>query len=108
MLSGVSARRGEAQAYIHLVLAIAAKALAAKNAVSAKREFDPNTARYDFRVFLLRLGFIGADFKSTRKHLMKHLGGSAAWKGERRDRRAHGAAPAPEGGTGPEENGAAA
>ena len=77
---------GEVKAYLHLVLAIASKALTAKSAVSAKREFDPATARYDLRVFLLRLGFIGADFKSTRHHLMKHLGGSAAWRGERRDR----------------------
>lgn len=99
---------GEVKAYVHLVLAIAAKALSAKAAVSAKRDFDPSTARYDFRVFLLRLGFIGAEFKTTRLHLMKHLGGSAAWKGERRDRRARTAPAAPEGGTSTEESGAAA
>lgn len=88
---------GKAKAYLHLVLAIAAMALEAKRAVSTKREFNPATARYDFRCFLLRLGFIGAEFKSTRKHLMEHLGGSAAWKGERRDtarRAAPGEAPA--------------
>ncbi len=77
---------GEVKAYVHLVLAIAHKALSAKSAASRKRTLDPATARYDLRVFLLRLGFIGPEFKSTRMHLMKHLGGSAAWKGTRRDR----------------------
>jgi hypothetical protein len=79
---------GEVKAYIHLVLGLAAKALTAKSASEKRREFNPATAKYDMRVLLLGLGFLGDEFKSTRHHLTKHLAGSAAWKGERRDRRA--------------------
>ena len=60
---------------------------AARAASSSKRSYDAATAKYDFRVFLLHLGLIGPEFKTARLHLLKRLGGSAAWKGERRDRR---------------------
>lgn len=36
--------------------------------------------KYAFRCFLLRLGFIGQEYKTTRKVLMKNLEGNAAWK----------------------------
>jgi len=74
---------GKVKAYIQFVLAIAAKALSARGASSRKREFNPASARYDFRCFLLRLGFIGDEFKTARLHLTKHLAGSAAWKNGR-------------------------
>jgi hypothetical protein len=38
-------------------------------------------------VVLLHLGLIGDEFKTARLHPTKKLAGSAAWKGERRDRR---------------------
>ena len=78
---------GEVKAYVQLVLAMAAKALSSKAASSKRREFNPATAKYDFRVVLLHLGLIGEEFKTARLHLTKKLAGSAAWKGERRDRR---------------------
>jgi hypothetical protein len=87
---------GEVKAYVQLVLALAAKALTSKSASSARRTFQVETAKYDFRVFLLSLGMIGDEFETARHHLTKNLAGSAAWKGERRDRRAPAAAPAPE------------
>lgn len=37
--------------------------------------------KYAFRCFLLRLGFIGAEYKADRKILLKNLTGSAAFKG---------------------------
>jgi Putative amidoligase enzyme len=77
---------GEVKAYIQLVLALAAKALTAKAASSKRRDFNASTAKYDFRVVLLHLGLIGDEFKTARLHLTKKLSGSAAWKGERRDR----------------------
>jgi hypothetical protein len=86
---------GEVKAYVQLVLGLAAKALTAKSASSKRRDFNPATAKYDFRVLLLSLGMVGDEFKTARLHLTKHLAGSAAWKGERRDRRANGNAPAP-------------
>jgi hypothetical protein len=75
------------KAYVQFVLALAAKALRSKGASSKRREFNVATAKYDWRVFLLSLGLIGDEFKIARKHLTQHLAGSAAWKGERRDRR---------------------
>ena len=78
---------GEVKAYVQLTLALAAKALASKAASSKRRDFNPATAKYDFRVLLLGLGLIGDEFKTARHHLTKHLAGSAAWKGQRRDRR---------------------
>ncbi len=78
---------GEVKAYVQLVLAMAAKALASKAASSKRRDFNVATAKYDFRVVLLHLGLIGDEFKTARLHLTKKLAGSAAWKGERRDRR---------------------
>lgn len=82
-----SLHAGEVKAYVQLVLAMAGKALASKAASSKRRDFNPATAKYDFRVVLLHLGLIGEEFKTARLHLTKKLAGSAAWKGERRDRR---------------------
>ncbi len=79
---------GEVKAYVQFVLALARKALSARAASSRKRAFDPASAKYDFRVFLLHLGFIGDEYKNTREHLTKHLQGSAAWKHGRPERRA--------------------
>ena len=79
---------GKIKAYIQFVLALSAKALKAKSASSKRREFNPATAKYDFRTFLLSIGLIGDEFKTARVHLLSLLEGSAAWKHGRRDRRA--------------------
>ena len=72
---------GEVKAHIVLCLAIAAKALCATCASTKnQRPYNPESARYDLRVFLLRLGLIGPEFKNVRMHLMKRMPGSAAWK----------------------------
>ena len=47
--------------------------------VSAK-EKEVDNEEYAFRCFLLRLGFIGAEFKSERKILLRNLTGSSAFK----------------------------
>ena len=36
--------------------------------------------KYAFRCFLLRLGFIGAEYKAARKILLKNLSGSSAFR----------------------------
>ena len=71
---------GKVKAYVQLVLAVAAKALNGRAASSLKRSFDPQSARYDFRVFLLHLGLIGDEFKTARKHLIAALPGDSAFK----------------------------
>lgn len=47
--------------------------------VQAKEKKVENE-KYAFRCFLLRLGFVGTEFKADRKLLLKNLEGSAAFK----------------------------
>ena len=44
------------------------------------REKAVDNEKYAFRCFLLRLGFIGAEHKQTRKILLRNLTGSSAFK----------------------------
>lgn len=44
------------------------------------KEKAPENEKYAFRCFLLRLGFIGAEYKTDRKILLRNLIGSAAFK----------------------------
>lgn len=57
----------------------------AKNArrVTAK-EKETGSEKYAFRCFLLRLGFIGDEYKSKRKTLLKNLSGSSAFRDGRK------------------------
>ena len=71
---------GKIKAYIQFCVALAKKALESRSASAKKRTLNRETAKYDFRVFLLRLGMIGDEFKTARKHLLANLAGSAAWK----------------------------
>ena len=50
-----------------------------KRVTAKEREVD--NEKYAFRCFLLRLGFIGAEYKTERKALLRNLTGSAAFKG---------------------------
>ena len=45
------------------------------------KEKEVDNEKYAFRCFLLRLGFIGAEFKTDRKILLRNLSGSSAFKG---------------------------
>jgi len=47
--------------------------------ISAK-EKEVDNEKYAFRCFLLRLGFIGEEFKTARKILLRNLSGSTAFK----------------------------
>lgn len=49
-----------------------------KRITAKEKEID--NKKYAFRCFLLRLGFIGAEYKSTRKILLRNLDGSSAFK----------------------------
>lgn len=77
---------GMVKAAVQLSILICLRAKAAK-ASSAKnpRAYSEASAKYDFRVFLLRLGANGGIFKTMRKLLTKNLPGSAAWKDGRHD-----------------------
>ena len=78
---------GEVRANVLLALTLVAYAMDAKCAGGGnRREFRETSGKYDLRVLLLRLGWIGDEFKAPRKHMMARLGGSTAW----RDGAAHG------------------
>lgn len=47
-------------------------------------EKPTNNEKYAFRCFLLRLGFIGAEYKTARKILLRNLAGSSAFRSGQR------------------------
>ena len=67
-----------AQAYSRLVTALCQLAKKSKR-ITAKEHEVPNE-KYAFRCFLLRLGFIGKEYKDCRKILLEKLRGSAAFR----------------------------
>lgn len=69
---------GKVKAYIQLCLAISHQALIQKGATRSKTQ-SPNE-KYTFRTWLLRLGMIGDEFKTARKHLLDNLEGNIAWR----------------------------
>lgn len=71
---------GEIKSYIQLCLAISNQALQQKSA--RFRKTTSTNEKYTFRTWLLRLGFIGEEFKTARLHLLKNLDGCIAWKTE--------------------------
>lgn len=68
----------EINAYTAFVAALCEMARNQKR-ITAK-EKDVDNEKYAFRCFLLRLGFIGAEHKQTRKILLRNLSGSSAFK----------------------------
>lgn len=69
---------GEVKSYIQLCLAISHQALVQRGASHVKTH--PENEKYTFRTWLLRLGMIGDEFKTARKHLLKNLEGNIAWR----------------------------
>ena len=68
----------EAKTYTHLISALCDMARNQKR-ITAKEKVTDND-KYAFRCFLLRLGFIGAEFKDERKILLRNLSGNSAFK----------------------------
>ena len=71
-----------APTYMKFITAICDMAKNQKR-ITAKAKVNENE-KYAFRCFLLRLGFIGDEFKQDRKILLKNLEGSSAFKHEKR------------------------
>ena len=65
-------------AYTQFITAITKMAKEQKRILGKER--DVENEKYAFRCFLLRLGFIGDEYKLTRKILLENLEGSAAFK----------------------------
>ena len=68
----------ETQSYTQLVSKLVEQARTAKRVIMKDKAVE--NEKYAFRCFLLRLGFIGQEYKIARKVLMKNLEGNAAWK----------------------------
>lgn len=71
----------EVKAYMNLVTKLCEMAKNAKR-VTAKEKTEANE-KYAFRCFLLRLGFIGDEYKTDRKVLLANLDGNSAFKSEK-------------------------
>lgn len=68
----------EIKAYTQLCSALCKMAKESKRITGKDHPVD--NEKYAFRCFLLRLGFIGDEYKTSRKILLKNLSGSAAYK----------------------------
>lgn len=68
----------ELKAYDTFICKLCEMARNAKRVVAKEKETDND--KYTFRCFLLRLGFIGAEFKAERKILLRNLAGSSAFR----------------------------
>ena len=69
----------EIKAYTHFISALSEMAINQKRITVKEKEVE--NEKYVFRCFLLRLGFIGKDYKDERKILLRNLTGSSAFKG---------------------------
>ena len=66
------------KAYTHFITALCDMARNQKRITAKERPTD--NEKYAFRCFLLRLGFIGAEYKEERKALLKNLSGNGSFK----------------------------
>jgi hypothetical protein len=65
-------------AYTNFIAALCRMTNEAKRVTATAKEVE--NEKYAFRCFLLRLGFIGAEYKKDRKILLQNLSGSAAFR----------------------------
>ena len=72
----------EVSAYARFIGALCAMAKNQKRVTATEKAYD--NEKYAFRCFLLRLGFIGPEYKEERKVLLSRLTGSAAFKNGQR------------------------
>ena len=68
----------KAAAYVHLCLAMSAQAIVQRSTVMQKTRSDNEL--FTFRVWLVRLGLNGDEFKETRDLLLANLSGDRAWR----------------------------
>ena len=67
-----------AAAYAKFITALCRMSREAKRVTAKEKEVS--NEKYAFRCFLLRLGFIGAEYKKDRKILLENLTGSSAFR----------------------------
>lgn len=67
-----------AAAYVNLCLAMSAQAIAQRSTIMRKTHSDNEL--FTFRVWLVRLGLNGNEFRETRNLLLANLDGDRAWR----------------------------
>lgn len=67
----------EAAAYTHFISALCKMSVRQKRVTATERTVE--NEKYAFRCFLLRLGFIGAEYKTERRILLRNLEGNSAF-----------------------------
>lgn len=70
--------RDTTKAYTNFISALCKMSKEQKRITAKEKAVD--NEKYAFRCFLLRLGFIGAEYKEERKILLKNLKGNSAFK----------------------------
>lgn len=63
-----------------VLLSLAMNQLAKQVKYASPKPQQTENERYAFRVFLLRLGFIGDEFKTPRKYFIRNTEGNSAWR----------------------------
>ena len=81
---------GESDAYNRLVTAMCKMAKEQKRVVA--KECATDNEKFAMRLFLIRLGFIGDEYKTARRILLRNLTGNSSWRSGHRPERAE---PAP-------------
>jgi hypothetical protein len=69
---------GKVRSFVMLALALNNQALTQKCASSKKPQTE--NEKFAMRTYLVRIGFVGDEFKNCREHLTAALSGSAAWR----------------------------
>ena len=77
---------GEADAYNRLVTAMCKMAKEQKRVVA--KECAADNEKFSMRLFLIRLGFIGDEYKTARRILLRNLTGNSSWRSGHRPERA--------------------
>ncbi|SFS09524.1 virulence protein [Anaeromicropila populeti] len=68
----------EVKAYTHFVTALCEMAKIQQRVNATEKQVE--NEKYAFRCFLIRLGFVGTEYKMERKILLKNLSGNSAFK----------------------------
>jgi len=76
----------EIKTYLHFVAALCKLSKDQKRINATEKPVE--NEKYAFRCFLLRLGFIGNEYKAERKILLKNLYGNSSWKNGAPDKEA--------------------
>ena len=74
----ISSACNRVQHYSQLIAGLCSIARTQKRVTSKEKQVE--NEKFAFRVFLIRLGFIGNEYKTTRKILLKNLSGNSAFR----------------------------